>query len=106
MGWQEEKKSGGVAQQGKELPARKAFHLRLPESVIEIDHVSPRAEPDFITFTLRRASDGQGVGGRQVYEGDFAWDQLFDLYALVSRQVMGWDGVLKDVKNFLERSTA
>ena len=104
--WQEEKRTGGIRQDGKEVPPGKIFQLRLPESVIELEHVRPPAEPDYITFALRRASDGQTVGGRRVYEGDFAWDQLFDLYALVSRQVMGWDGVLKDVKNFLERSTA
>ena len=101
VGWQE-KKSVTITPQG--TLARPPFQLRLPQSVIELEHVRPPAEPDYITFTLLRGSDGQAVGQRQVYEGDVGWDELFDLYALVSRQVMGWDSVLKDVKSFLEKS--
>jgi hypothetical protein len=107
VGWQQKKKSVTVTPQGVLAEcAGDIFQLFLPESVIEIQHVSPRAEPDFITFELRRKSDGQAVAQRQVYDGDVGWDQLFDLYALVSRQVLGWDNVLKDVQSFLNKSGA
>jgi hypothetical protein len=105
LGWQQ-KKSVVTTPEGKlsKLPGA-VFRLQLPASVIELEYASPRAENDYIVFTLLRGSDQQSVAQRQVFEGDLGWNQLFDLYALVSRQVLGWDSVMKDVQSFLQGST-
>jgi hypothetical protein len=101
VGWQQKKKVG-IVKEG----AGDAFQLQLPESVIDIQHVRQRAEPDYITFELRRKSDGQAVEQRQVYDGDIGWDELFDLYAVVKRDALGLDDVLKDVQRFLRKPDA
>ena len=85
-------------------PPEDAFWIQLPPgSVIELQYGRPKAEPDFITFLLMRYQGGPVLASRKVYEGDLGWDQLNNLYALIKRRELGWDDLLKNMREFLNK---
>lgn len=84
---------------------RDAYWVKLPHSIIELQYGSPSNEPDFINFILARELNGPPLALRKVYEADFGWQELNNLFALVKRRDLGWDDVLKDVRTFLGMPT-
>jgi hypothetical protein len=80
---------------------RDAYWVQLPHAAIELQYDSPSAEPDFIVFRLSRQVNGESLAMRKVYEGDFGWEPLSDLYALIKRRALGWDDVFKSLREFL-----
>jgi hypothetical protein len=92
---------GGYAPTAYERQPLDAYWVRLPKSVIELQYGSPSAEPDFIVFTIARELGGQALASRKVYEGDFGWEPLSTLYALIKRRDLGWDDVFSSVREFL-----
>jgi hypothetical protein len=76
------------------------YVLKLPNSMLELEFVSPSTEPDRIILRFRN-STGLEVGRWEVEEESPDWSLAAELYDQVERCVTGWDKVLQDVEVFL-----
>ncbi len=96
--------SANAGMQGRE--PYDIYWTQMPKSaVIELQYGTPSAEPDFINFTIARSLVGPVLDTRKVYEGDFGWEPLSDLFALIRRRALGWDDVFKSMREFLGNPT-
>jgi hypothetical protein len=78
------------------------FVLDLPKSRVRLSLESPRAEPDRIVMSIMEDAD-LSVADWKVEEGDPDWGLVRALYDSVSRAVLGWDKVLADVEEAVEK---
>lgn len=83
-------------------PDRKSFVVNFEKSRVRLAFESPRAEPDKITLSVLDDSD-QPVDDWLVYEGEDDWKLLHGLFLKASISATGWDKVVEDVENNLQR---
>lgn len=86
----------------KDQAPNEAFRFYSPEEKFSLflNHVSPRAEPDYIELSIM-GQHGESAGTWKVWEGDENWELALELYSEVYRVIHGSDKVFEEVKKFI-----
>ncbi len=81
--------------------ASDTFFVRFPKSRVEIDFCSPSASADFDLVTYYNKYNVE-VKTLRVEEEEGGWQTLQELFDEVSRVMLEWDKVLKELKHAVQ----
>src|SRR4051812_15925569 len=78
------------------------FHVKFPRSSIVVDFITPETEQDYIEIRIYKDANIL-IKRISFYDDDPEWQTAFDLYGEAERYVTGWDKVLSDLENSVNK---
>jgi hypothetical protein len=78
------------------------YEVQLPSSMIRVEHRSPETEPDNI-LVIVCGQRGEIIASLDADASTPDWPLLNDLYAEAHRYVTGWDRILKDIDEAIQK---
>ncbi|MBI1901606.1 MAG: hypothetical protein HYS13_10930 [Planctomycetia bacterium] len=77
------------------------FLVKFPKSAIDVQFVSPTADPDYVEITVKN-DEGHRVGWWVVNDEEEDWPLAFGLFQEAHRYVSKWDVALTDLEKAVE----